>query len=43
MKEINAKKGLGSKIFMILMMIFFYAFAAGHPLARSFFIAVILQ
>lgn len=25
MKEINAKKGLGSKIFMILMMIFFYA------------------
>ena len=28
---------------LIELMIFFYAFAAGHPLARSFFIAVILQ
>ena len=46
----TAKKGFpghwsGKSFFtdLIETMIFFYAFAAGHPLARSFFIAVILQ
>ena len=46
----TAKKGFpghwsGKSFFtdLIELMIFFYAFAAGHPLARSFFIAVILQ
>ena len=44
----TAKKGFpghwsGKSFFtdLIEMMIFFYAFAAGHPLARSFFIAAL--